>query len=104
MNYEVMNIFLCCLGPTEEFVGDFWRMVWQKKCRKIVMLTRLVEHNKVSLGLVVFSRQFVALVFKQLLSSIAKFNFKVHFIKRDGDTHFKSCLPIPNVLLINDSI
>ena len=54
MNYEVMNIFLCCLGPTEEFVGDFWRMVWQKKCRKIVMLTRLVEHNKVSLGLVVF--------------------------------------------------
>ena len=65
MNYEVMYTFICCLGPTEEFVGDFWRMVWQKKCRKIVMLTRLVEHNKVShplhfnfMGLVFFFTSF----------------------------------------------
>ncbi|KAH3833879.1 hypothetical protein DPMN_107195 [Dreissena polymorpha] len=35
------------IRPTEEFVGDFWRMIWQKKCSKIIMLTRLVEHNKV---------------------------------------------------------
>ncbi|WAQ98223.1 PTPRK-like protein, partial [Mya arenaria] len=27
---------LSASGPTEEFVSDFWRMIWQKQCRKIV--------------------------------------------------------------------
>ncbi|XP_052791575.1 receptor-type tyrosine-protein phosphatase kappa-like [Mya arenaria] len=45
--YNKPHMYIAAQGPTEEFVSDFWRMIWQKQCRKIVMLTRLVEHNKV---------------------------------------------------------
>ncbi|XP_053398878.1 uncharacterized protein LOC123558827 [Mercenaria mercenaria] len=45
--YNRPHMYIAAQGPTEEFVADFWRMIWQKKCRKIVILTRLVEHNKV---------------------------------------------------------
>ncbi|XP_060573868.1 uncharacterized protein LOC132731671 [Ruditapes philippinarum] len=45
--YNRPHKYIAAQGPTEEFVCDFWRMIWQKKCRKIIILTRLVEHNKV---------------------------------------------------------
>ena len=34
-------------GPLPGTVVDFWQMVWQEKTSVIVMLTGLVEHNKV---------------------------------------------------------
>lgn len=41
-------MFLLCTGPfTEQTVVDFWRMVWQVKSRRIVMLTCLTEDSKV---------------------------------------------------------
>lgn len=37
-----------CIGPfTEQTIVDFWRMVWQVKSRRIVMLTCLTEDSKV---------------------------------------------------------
>ena len=36
-------------GPNIASVKDFWRMVWQYNCEKIVMLTNLVEGEKVKL-------------------------------------------------------
>lgn len=34
-------------GPLPGTVADFWQMVWQEKTSVIVMLTGLVEQNKV---------------------------------------------------------
>ena len=36
------------LGPTDETVNDFWRMVWEKRLGTIVMLTRCIESGTVS--------------------------------------------------------
>ncbi|XP_072172627.1 receptor-type tyrosine-protein phosphatase T-like [Diadema setosum] len=33
-------------GPNSASIDDFWRMVWQYDCRKIVMLTKCVESGK----------------------------------------------------------
>lgn len=41
------DAYIAAQGPfTEQTVVDFWRMVWQVKSRRIVMLTCLTEDNK----------------------------------------------------------
>lgn len=36
-------------GPTKAMMNDFWRMVWQQKAEKLVMLTKLVETEVVNI-------------------------------------------------------
>uniref|UniRef100_A0A7E4UYX5 Protein-tyrosine-phosphatase n=1 Tax=Panagrellus redivivus TaxID=6233 RepID=A0A7E4UYX5_PANRE len=38
--------FICCQGPLEATVSDFWRCVWQEKVKQIIMLCRCQEMGK----------------------------------------------------------
>uniref|UniRef100_A0A914Q2T8 Protein tyrosine phosphatase n=1 Tax=Panagrolaimus davidi TaxID=227884 RepID=A0A914Q2T8_9BILA len=38
--------YICTQGPTLETMEDFWRMVFQEKCKGIVMLTETMESGK----------------------------------------------------------
>ncbi|XP_038066653.1 receptor-type tyrosine-protein phosphatase T-like [Patiria miniata] len=44
--YKHKSKYIACQGPTEASVDDMWRMVWQERVGKIVMLTNLIEHGK----------------------------------------------------------
>uniref|UniRef100_A0A8C9BJ94 Receptor-type tyrosine-protein phosphatase C n=1 Tax=Phocoena sinus TaxID=42100 RepID=A0A8C9BJ94_PHOSS len=39
-------LFVYPLGPRDETVDDFWRMIWEQKATVIVMVTRCEEGNK----------------------------------------------------------
>ena len=41
-----MNVVNIHLVPTEETEVDFWRMVWEKKINRIVLLTHNMVKNK----------------------------------------------------------
>ncbi|KAJ8321776.1 hypothetical protein KUTeg_000247 [Tegillarca granosa] len=38
--------YVATQGPRQNTIDDFWRMIWQIKCGKIVMLTNLIENGK----------------------------------------------------------
>uniref|UniRef100_A0A914Y7N3 Protein tyrosine phosphatase n=1 Tax=Panagrolaimus superbus TaxID=310955 RepID=A0A914Y7N3_9BILA len=38
--------FICCQGPLDATVADFWRCVWQEKVKQIIMLCRCEEMGK----------------------------------------------------------
>ncbi|KAK0414809.1 hypothetical protein QR680_011624 [Steinernema hermaphroditum] len=40
------NTFLCCQGPMDATIPDFWRMIWQEKVKVIIMLCRCEEQGK----------------------------------------------------------
>uniref|UniRef100_A0A0R3RQ05 Tyrosine-protein phosphatase domain-containing protein n=1 Tax=Elaeophora elaphi TaxID=1147741 RepID=A0A0R3RQ05_9BILA len=40
-------IFIATQDPLEWTVGDFWRMIYEKKARTILMQSKRVENNKV---------------------------------------------------------
>ncbi|WAR16835.1 LAR-like protein, partial [Mya arenaria] len=47
--FRKRNAYIATLGPMAQQLGDFgqfWRMVWQQKVEKIVMVTNLVEGQK----------------------------------------------------------
>ncbi|XP_053387292.1 receptor-type tyrosine-protein phosphatase epsilon-like [Mercenaria mercenaria] len=44
--YKKIKAYIASIGPTYKYMEDmspFWRMVWQEKVGKIVMLTKLSE-------------------------------------------------------------
>ncbi|KAK6188230.1 hypothetical protein SNE40_004456 [Patella caerulea] len=44
--FESQNCFIAAQGPTKTTVNDFIRMIWEKKCDKIIMLTKTYEQRK----------------------------------------------------------
>lgn len=42
------SLLLATLGPKEETVNDFWRMIWEQNTATIVMVTNLKERKEVS--------------------------------------------------------
>ncbi|XP_051660561.1 receptor-type tyrosine-protein phosphatase kappa-like [Manacus candei] len=46
-SYGSPHFFIAAQGPLAETVVDFWQMVWQEKTSVVVMLTGLVEQNKI---------------------------------------------------------
>lgn len=44
--YKQKNAYITTQGCLTRTIGDFWRMVWEQKCLVIVMLTRIMERNR----------------------------------------------------------
>ncbi|XP_060599714.1 uncharacterized protein LOC132753277 isoform X2 [Ruditapes philippinarum] len=44
--YKSPKAFIAAQGPVDSTVNDFWRMIFQKDCGRIVMLTNLFEECK----------------------------------------------------------
>ncbi|KAK6176980.1 hypothetical protein SNE40_015176 [Patella caerulea] len=45
--YEKRRYYIATQGPMPATIVDFWKMIWQEKSGKIVMLTNLVENSKI---------------------------------------------------------
>ena len=45
--YKQQRAFIIAQGPMQSTVRDFWKMVYDRKCGVIVMLSDLVEVGKV---------------------------------------------------------
>lgn len=41
------NAYIAAQGPNEDTISDFWRMVWEKKCYVVVMLTKVFDFIRV---------------------------------------------------------
>uniref|UniRef100_H2ZAR0 Tyrosine-protein phosphatase non-receptor type 20 n=1 Tax=Ciona savignyi TaxID=51511 RepID=H2ZAR0_CIOSA len=48
-SYEGARTFIASQGPKPDTVKDFWKMIWETNSKVIVMLTNLMEKNKVRL-------------------------------------------------------
>ncbi|XP_063399772.1 receptor-type tyrosine-protein phosphatase gamma-like [Mytilus trossulus] len=45
--FEKESCYIASQGPLKHTFTDFWAMIWQNNTRKIIMLTNLIEVNKV---------------------------------------------------------
>ncbi|CAD5213966.1 unnamed protein product [Bursaphelenchus xylophilus] len=46
VNMDGKMRYICTQGPTADTTVDFWRMVWQEKCKGILMLCEVMEMGK----------------------------------------------------------
>ncbi|XP_071953126.1 uncharacterized protein [Antedon mediterranea] len=44
--YNNTEHYIACQGPNKNSLGDFWRMIWQKDIKVMVMLTNIFEGTK----------------------------------------------------------
>ncbi|XP_067678441.1 receptor-type tyrosine-protein phosphatase T-like [Haliotis asinina] len=44
--YSNPKVYIAAQGPHTKPLTDFWRLIWEKNCTRIVMLTNLVEMGK----------------------------------------------------------
>ncbi|XP_072172513.1 uncharacterized protein [Diadema setosum] len=44
--YDAPSKYIAAQGPTTSSINDFWRMIWQYECKKVIMLTNIVEGKK----------------------------------------------------------
>ena len=45
--YTEPRTYIACQGPLPNYIEDFWRMVWQFRIPTIVIVTNLMEGQKV---------------------------------------------------------
>uniref|UniRef100_A0A8C5R2Y0 protein-tyrosine-phosphatase n=1 Tax=Leptobrachium leishanense TaxID=445787 RepID=A0A8C5R2Y0_9ANUR len=56
--YKNLRAFIAAQGPLPTTVNDFWRMIWEKDVRAVVMLTKCVEVFKVLKSIILIVRHF----------------------------------------------
>ena len=45
--YRQKNTYIATQGPLESTVCDFWRMVWEKESKCVVLLSKLNQQGEV---------------------------------------------------------
>ncbi|XP_046560688.1 receptor-type tyrosine-protein phosphatase epsilon-like [Haliotis rubra] len=47
--YSQAKVYIAAQAPTTKTLTDFWRMIWEQNCTRVVMVTHLAELGRVRL-------------------------------------------------------